>query len=51
MFGFETHEKSVFYSTGCLDEMCDEWCNILCIGYLKALNGRLIGPKTWDRIV
>ena len=22
-----------------------------CFGWLKALNGRLIGPKTWDRIV
>ena len=21
-----------------------------CFGYLEALNGRLIGPKTWDRI-
>ena len=21
-----------------------------CFGWLEALNGRLIGPKTWDRI-
>ena len=21
-----------------------------CFGYLEVLNGRLIGPKTWDRI-
>ena len=51
MFGFETHEQYVFCSTDCLGEMCDEWFNELCIGYLKAFNGRLIGPKTWDRIV
>ena len=22
-----------------------------CFGYLEALNGRVIGPKTWDQIV
>ena len=22
-----------------------------CFGWIEALNGRLIGPKTWDRIV
>ena len=22
-----------------------------CFGWFEALNGRLIGPKTWDRIV
>ena len=22
-----------------------------CFGWLEALNGRLIGPKTWDRII
>ena len=32
MFGFETHEQSVFCSTDCLGEMCDEWFNKLCIG-------------------
>ena len=40
MFGFETHEQSVFCSTDFLGEMC-----------LEALNGRLIDPKTLDRIV
>ena len=22
-----------------------------CFGWFEALNGRLIGPKTWDRII
>ena len=22
-----------------------------CFGWIEALNGRLIGPKTWDRII
>ena len=26
-------------------------CFDKCFGWVEALNGRLIGPKTWDRIV
>ena len=39
MFEFETYEQSVFYSTDCLGEMCDEWFNKLCIGLIEARNG------------
>ena len=39
MFGFETHEQSVFCSTDCLGEMCDEWFNKLCISLIEAENG------------
>ena len=42
IFGFETHEQSVFCSTDCLGEMCDEWFNKLCIGLIEAGNGREI---------
>ena len=50
MFGFETHEQSVFCSTDYLGEMCDEWFSKSCIGWFEALNGCSIGPKPWDRI-
>ena len=39
MFGFETHEQSVFCSTNCLGEMCDEWFNKLYIGLIETGNG------------
>ena len=38
--GIETHEQSVFCSMDCLGEMCDEWCDKLCIGLEKAGNDR-----------
>ena len=36
---------------GCLGVSFHQNCNKSCIGWFKALRGRLIGPKTWDRIV
>ena len=35
---------------GCLGVSFHQNCNKSCIGWFKALRGRLIGPKTWDRI-
>ena len=31
--------------------MCDELFNKSCIELYEAVRGRLIGPKSWDRIV
>ena len=36
---------------GCLGVSFHQNCNKSCICWFKALRGRLIGPKTWDRIV
>ena len=36
---------------GCLGVSFHQNCNKSCIGCFKALRVRLIGPKTWDRIV
>ena len=36
---------------GCLGVSFHKNCNKSCICWFNALRGRLIGPKTWDRIV
>ena len=36
---------------GCLGVSFHQICNKSSIGWFKAVRGRLIGPKTWDRIV
>ena len=36
---------------GCLGVSFHQNCNKPSIGWFQAVRGRLIGPKTWDRIV